>query len=282
MTKAPTDFMEAVLGPDGTKALLKAAERSAAIGSALLPRTALAWVRAVSSYEGELPGLPGTSITYGLDGEGFKGTISIGQELHKFEGASLFHLAASVAVAVDLNRAPVSDDLRDIDIEQLGKSIDCLADVRAKRMAKAASDEDDALSDEDYKKKHGKERLKKAGMGRPAGAIAPVAPTAPTAKAPPPTAAALKPKAPATAPESLPSAKTKGSSIKLTRSEASHRCSMCGSGQFDGKAFVGCLCLRSLAKAVTVQSNDDAGVVLKLTGWDRESVFTLLESVGRV
>ncbi len=281
MSTAPTDFLRAVLGPDGTAALLKAAERSAALGSALLPRAALAWVKASPSYKGEIPGLPGTSVSYELGDGGFTGSISIGKELHKFEKASLFALAASVSVAVDMDRAPVPG-LRDLDIEKLGKSIDGLAEVRAKSMAKAAEEVDEDLSDEDYKKKHGKDRLKKAGMGRPAGAIAPVAPTAPTAKAPPPTAAALKPKAPATAPESLPSAKAKGSSIKLTRSEVSHSCSVCGSSQFKGKAFVGCLCLRSLAKSVTVQSHDDAGVVLKLTGWDRDSIFTLLESVGRM
>lgn len=276
------DFLRAVLGPDGTAALLKAAERATALGGALVPRTALALVKASASYEGTIPGLPDTTLSYRRTDAGFTGSISIGQELHKFEDISLFHLAASVTVAVDADRAPLSQEMRELDIVNLGKSIDGLAEVRA-RISKSDEDPDDALSDEDYKKKHGKERLKKAGMGmgKPAGAIAPAAPAAPTAKAPPPVASPMKPAATATAAESLPSAKPKGSSLKITKAEAAHACAMCGSAQLRGDVFTGCLCFRALQKSVTVTKIDDSGVTLQFKDWDRESVFALLEAVGR-
>lgn len=263
-------FLEAVLGAAGAGALFKAAERSVEIQNALLPRAVLAWIKVEQEHAGELPGIVGSYVSFCKSDTGFDGSVAIGDELYKFEGASLFHLAASVAVAIDAD-AETSVEMKDLDIERLGKSIDLLAQrTRLMRLLKSSELEDEELSDEDYEKKHGKKRFAKtAGPGKPSGAIAPTPPTAPTAKAPAPTTTPMK------------SAKAKAP-VKLSLSEAAHKCSLCGSAQFTGPRFTGCLCLGGLAKSARVLSADAEGFVVQLSSdWDSAAVATLLEAVGR-
>ncbi len=279
-------FLEAVLGPAGAAALSKATRYSPEIQSLVLSRTVLAWIQAETEHDGMVPGVEGSYVAFSKSEAGFTGTISIGSELHRFENASLFHLAASVAVAVDADHEiPAVADVSASDIERLGKSIDIMArqQMIGREMAKNAAVEkdDDELTDEEYEAKHGSKRLEKAkvGPGKPAGAIAPKPPEAPTASAPAPTTAAMTPKLPS---PSKPMGPPKLPKMKLSLSEASRECPVCGIAQFRGPAFTGCLCLRDLAKHSKVVSTDTTGHTLQLSSaWDREAVATLLEAVGR-
>jgi len=303
--------MASVLGEAGVQALNKVAERSQEIGNVLLPRTILAWIRSEDEFDGELPGVVGSSMSFMKAEGGFTGSVDIAGQPYAFQDVSIFHLVAATAVALgEESASPL--DLRDLDLERLGKNIDLLARTKmiAREMKKNAelskkSDEwmgdnpgDEKLSDEEFARKYDcdretvrarmkKDELEKAakGPGQPAAAIAPSAPTAPTAHAPAPTAAAMKP--PKVKPNA-PLTPAKPPTVKLTRSEAAHACSLCGSTQFrpiagPGSmiAFLGCHCLSELTKsAVSTEVAD--GYVVQLKGWDRESLLTLLEAVGRV
>ena len=125
-------FLRGVLGLDGAMALTKAAERSSHIGSALLPRTILAWlgVAARSDYEGDLPGVDNTYIQFAKSEDHYTGSISIGEVIYSFEKANLYHLAASIAVALGSDHEGIPPALRDLDIQRLGKNIDTLAKAR--------------------------------------------------------------------------------------------------------------------------------------------------------
>ncbi len=300
-------FLEAVLGAAGASALSKATRYSPEIQSLVLSRTVLAWIQAETEHDGLVPGIEGSYVSFSKSEAGFNGTIAIGSELHRFENASLFHLAASVAVAVDADHEiPAVAAVSASDIERLGKSIDIMArqQMIGREMAKNARSNIDAGCDIDtcrdcgvdppgansdceaceaYAKKYPKaiayvDELEKAkvGPGKPAGAIAPKPPEAPTASAPAPTTAAMTPKLP------KPSAPPKLPKMKLSLSEASRKCPVCVTAQFRGDAFTGCLCLRDLAKHSKVVSTDDTGHTLQLSSaWDREAIATLLEAVGR-
>ena len=71
-------------------------------------------------------------------------------------------------------------------------------------------------------------------------------------------------------------------SYRLSQSESAHPCPVCGRAQFANREFVGCACFRALAKSVRVVGHDQDGVDVQLgEGWDRETVLTFLEAVGR-
>lgn len=280
-------FLEAVLGSTGTIALLKASQQSEEIHNALMPRSVLAWIKAAQDFEGYIPGTDDTFVSFSKSEKGFSGEVAIGEELYKFTDASLFHLAASVAVAIDAEYEAVSG-LKDLDLERLGKSIDLLASREhiVGLLEKSDTDkdpvEDGDLDDEAYEKKYGKKRLEKAGAGpgKPAGAIAPTAPTAPTATAPPPKTQPMKP---AKVQGAFPAVKpTPAPTMKLKMSEADFACKLCGEKQFKGPKFKGCFCFSGLAKSARVIAADEEGFTVQLNeDWDSESIAALLEAVGR-
>lgn len=257
-----------------------------------MPRAILAWIQSASLYEGEVPGVPQAFVSFQKSDVGFSGSVGLGDDTYKFEGASLFHLAASVAVAMGVEYEEVSADLRDLDIEKLGKSIDLLAKARRaavelqkgrKWMGDHPGDED--LSDAEFERKYDcdrdevRRRMAKAAEGPgPAHAPnAPAAPTPPTPVAPQPGKASL-PKLP-----KPPSAAKPGKAMKLTRSETTHACPSCGQAQFQGNVFRGCICFRDLAKSATVQDANENDVTIKLdtSAWDGDALLTFLESIGR-
>ncbi len=129
-------FIQAVIGADGARALVKAVGQSPDLEWALLPRVIMAWLGVVShgEYEAHLPGVEETSLTFAKSEHGFSGHIDIGQDVYAFRDASLEHVAGSVAVAlgVDPRLAP---ELRSPHFAKLGKSIDVL--VRSRTLRKA-------------------------------------------------------------------------------------------------------------------------------------------------
>lgn len=268
-------FLAAVLGDDGARALAKAAERSEELSGALLPRTVIAWLGLASrfQYEGELPGLEHTHIAFAKSEtvpDRYSGSVTIDDNVYDFENASLYHVAGAVAVAVGAVEADVNA-IRDLDVERLGKNIDLLAKTRVltQNLAKATVAE-----------------IRKAAEG-PGSAAAPNAPTPPAA--PTPTAPSSnvssvstktkKPKLPKGMKK--PAAPTPASTLKLSETEARAECPACGLTQIKGPRFAGCLCFRELAKSVKMTKTED-GVVLELgQDWDNEAVVTFLESVGR-
>lgn len=270
MSTRAQDFLQVVLGADGAGAIQRAVTSAPALEALLLPRAVLAWLRATPSYQGELPG-GSEHAEFAKTESGFTGAVALGDDLHRFQDVSIFRVAAVMTVALGADHV-FHDGALSVSparTRDLGKSLDVLV----KRLPQL----DRALARSRRGKKAepvGAELEKKvaaAGSGTAAVAIPPVAPEAPIARAPPPSAkpqpAPTKPKVP---------------TVKLTRSEAATPCPTCAQPQMSGDKFTGCRCMADLAKSAQVVSADASHVVLRLTGWDSDGVVTFLEAVGRL
>ncbi len=270
-------FLTAVLGSDGAQALLKAAERSEDLGNALVPRTILAWLNATRQHEGEIPGADNTYVTFVKSETGFTGSVAIGEEMMKFEDASVFQLVASVTCALDLDKDLAKSRIRDVDLERLGKSIDLLAKASRIRDLLYAKAKPETEEDADLDKAAGEPE----GHAPNAKHTPPKPPTPPIGKQPP--MANQKPKTPK-AKVAKPAQAVASYTLKISKRESTHACPVCGIPQFKGHEFKGCLCMRALAKSARVLVHDpEAGSLIELTDeyWDDEAVATLLESMGR-
>jgi hypothetical protein len=253
-------FLTAVLGETGSAALMKACERSEALDQLLVPRAILAWVNSASLFDGEVPGLT-SHVMFEKSESGFAGSIELPTGVYKFENASVFHIVASVAGALGVDTTETTDDLRDLDIERLGKSVDLLAKVRRVRS-------------ELEKSKPKEER------GNAAAPVAPASPAPPTPTAPPQHATTKPPKLPkppSTAPKAVQPAKQ---SMKLTRSEMERPCASCGRKQFVENTFCGCVCWSVEAPNVSVIAKSESDVTIQVP-WTRDVVLAFLESLGR-
>jgi hypothetical protein len=290
-------FLTAVLGHDGAQALQKAADRSEDLGNALVPRAILSWLGTSSrfDYEGEIPGIKNSYVCFTKSENGFDGSIDLHGEIHSFKNASIFHLAASVATSLSIGDELLPTGIRQSEIEKLGRSCDLLAKSRI--LSEALSKAEKEKQEKSYEcpgkegctnagcisRGHVLEKNKDshggaAGKGAAASAIAPAMPLPPTAVQPEqPRITAKLPKLPGSA--QVPKL---GKSIAISKSEAGRACSICGNIQFYNNEFMGCVCLRSLAKSTTTNKTDDGYVVKLDEEWDRDAIFTLFEAIGRI
>lgn len=286
-------FLTEVLGSDGATALQKAAEQASARGldleSALVPRAILAWLGAcaASEYEGEIPGVENTYLSFQKSENSYSGSITINEDIYSFKKAELYHLASAVAVALGADSN--TEFVRAKDLEKLGKNIDLL--TKAHHLTKVLAKKDrcwDGYEPTPGKKPYSKgsckpvkrseaEEIEKKDLPamtarpqEPAQQLEPAQPQKQRLKGPPPEKAKnLLPKIPKVA-----------KTIKISKSESHRSCHVCGIPQFKNDSFRGCLCFRELAKSVSV-ANVEGGYQLTLKGWDEDSLITFLETLGK-
>jgi hypothetical protein len=284
MSFSRAQFLIEVLGPKEALALAKAAERHENLNSTLVPRSILAWLGAIPGFEGEIPGLPGSMLSFAKSEGGFTGECRLSDGLHKFQDMSIFHVAGAVATAMELEDLTFGN-MRNVELTRLGQTIDLMAKVRFLAKAIPASDhghEESSPADEGGEKSRQEiyedPEMKKeeGGTGQTAAPVAPAPPAAPT------------PTSPKGGTTKQPSAKTGAAppsagmkSVKMTRSEAAHKCSMCGLAQFEGDKFTGCSCFRELAKTAKVTASDSDSITLSLPEIDSDTLVTLFEAIGR-
>jgi hypothetical protein len=122
-------FMAAALGTDGAQALRKAAEREPQLDQILIPRAIVGWLSftAAHEYEGPIPGIENSYVQFQKSDSGFSGSITLNEGVYSFEQASIYHLAASIAMALGVETGTLDADVRDTVLVKLGKSIDTLA-----------------------------------------------------------------------------------------------------------------------------------------------------------
>lgn len=122
-------FLAAALGQDGAKALRKAVEREPQLAEVLIPRTIVGWLNftAEHDYEGQIPGIDNSYVQFQKSEDGYSGTISFEDGNYTFEKSNIYHLAASIAVAMDIKPSSLDPQVRDQILVKLGKSIDTLA-----------------------------------------------------------------------------------------------------------------------------------------------------------
>lgn len=289
-------FLKAVLGDHGAEAMKKAAERSEAVESVVVPRTIISWLTMASNfdYDGEIPGQEDASITFSKSEQGFEGEAAIKGEVVPFKDVGIFQLAAMVAVALDAD-APLRDKVRNIDIARLGKSIDILVRTHKIDLVKKEM--------ELVKKQQGAIAPGAAVMSPPAAPKAPLGPVATQKKRPNKLPKVkvkpMKPIAPGTKP-GQGSVKTATAATKVTpaaqgnaaRASAQRKsehqfyvenvnaeCPECGMKLVKNDRFIGCLCLRDLAHNVTLTKNEDKYFV-SFKGLDPDAVSVILETMG--
>lgn len=263
MSESGNKFLALTLGEQGARALFKAAERYPDLGGALLPRAIIAWLSAEARlrdfYEGSVPGTD-AGMSFKKSEGGYTGSVTLPEGKYEFEGATLFHVAGAIAVALEAD-VDAAGRVRDSDVERLGKNIDLLAKALAvsKELGKMCK----VVGCSKAEHKHDLTKLEPPGTtAKPNQPQEPAQPEGPKLKAP----AAMKPK----------SAK-KPPSLHVLKAESGKACQVCSSPNIEGASFVGCLCFRSLAKSVKTTAVGDQLHLEFGTGWDRDGVLALAE-----
>lgn len=120
--------MAAALGTDGAQALRKAAERDPRLDQILIPRAIVGWLSFTTAheYEGQIPGIENSYVQFQKSEDGFSGSVTFNEGVYSFENASVYHLAASIALALGVETGPLDAKVRDAVLVKLGKSIDTL------------------------------------------------------------------------------------------------------------------------------------------------------------
>lgn len=122
-------FLQGVLGRDGASALRKAVQSEPRLEPIVLPRTIIGWLKFITQYEyeGELPGVENSYLTFKKSKDYFTGSIAIQDKIYNFENIDLYHLAGAISVSLDEKPTEVDEHLKDLILTKLGKSIDTLA-----------------------------------------------------------------------------------------------------------------------------------------------------------
>lgn len=267
MDSRKLQFLEAVVGRDGAQALSKAAERAVELDQAIFPRAVTAWIESIApfGFDGYVPGVEDAQFRFAKSESGFSGIVTINGELHRFDDASVNHLAGCVAVALGLDHERVSSQAKPEQLAKLGKSIDLLVKTQlVKTSIKPAT---------------AKKRINLPGM--PAQPIAPKQPLAPTPVQPanqkqtPAGAAGTAQTSPLPKPK-LP--KLPKQTLTVTKSEANKKCPHCARAQFKGNTFSGCFCFSALAKNVKT-TGTATGFNLEFgSAWDQDAILSLAET----
>lgn len=125
------NFLRAVLGGDGATALLKSVEKAPELACVLVPRAVVAWLEVLGpdDIDSALPGVEG-SLAVVKSEAGYSGSLVFGADSVEFKNATPLRIAATLSLA--LGSTPgIPEQLRDIDLRNLGKSLDTLVKARA-------------------------------------------------------------------------------------------------------------------------------------------------------
>lgn len=141
MEKSAFDFLTAVLGTEGAKALARTAHKEPTLGALFVPRAALSWVNHQKAYEGSIPGIENSYIKFAKSESGFSGIVTFPNINYEFTNASSEHLAAALALTLGTNLSSARS-VRDITLVKLGKSIDVLVEAQGvtRKLAKRLLD----------------------------------------------------------------------------------------------------------------------------------------------
>lgn len=268
MNSSSFNFLAVILGSDGSNALKKAIESHPSLSEVIVPRTVLAWMRGIESFEGSIPGMSNSYLELHKSEDQYTGSVTIGEELYSFEDKDTAHVVAAISVALGMIRTPLNKTIKESHLIKIGKSIDVLANAN-----KATKDIKAVAKDEDLEESNDLEKglMPKTGGEGQGPAAAPKGPTAPV---PPAAVQAVKgPPGPGSAGASVPkigggikgpALPKRGASLKplkVTKSEAEAVCDACGCKQFEKNIYVGCVCFSALAKNIKTITYSDGFVL---------------------
>lgn len=280
------DFLKGTLGDAGASALANAASRSDSIEALLMPRTVMSWlgVTQLFGWDGPLPGVEDTHFEFSknLD-DTYTGHITVGNGDFPFDGASIIHLAALVSVALG-GDDPVPD-IKDLDLERLGKNIDLLVKSQYVTVIEEAlaKGKDDQMAGKSPA--HVPTAPTPPGTGKDTGGMQ--GPRNKTQAKPPKQARDVRvkrqtvklPSAKKVAkPIRLPGAKAK--TLKVPAAAVKSECSECGSPLIKNDKFIGCMCFREYAPEVELLKHNDGTYIRFSPTIDRDAASAILEALG--
>lgn len=253
-------FLEAVLGIPGANALLKAAERSPVMASAMLPRAVIAWLEFATRwpYNGPIPGCANTHIEFAKSELGFTGAIEANGESYEFQDAQMLQLAAAVGVALGWDDVQPSDKLTKSQVDAVGNQLDLLVKATYLNKAKIGHDKPGAP-------------VKPAQGTNPktTGFQEPMSPQKGAQRK-----GAFKSEESATDPKDPKKKKRK---LKIKKSQAVINCSVCDAPQFDSGDLTLCHCLRELRKSVKSTPVNDGFEVEFGADWADSDIQVFLD-----
>lgn len=298
MTDLGKAFLIKTLGNDGACALSKAVEREPELASIIVPRAVLAWIGQQGlNYEGGLPGHENSYLTFSKSDGVYSGVIALEQGPYHFDGATVYHLAASITMSLGVDGS-IDSGVRDVVLAKLGKSIDTLVKAQSittdlKKAEKPLSSHGDysieksALEDKPYRVVHKNGKVVQKGISnyRDATAIAEWHKKnglEKASEAPGPAHAATAQEGPLAPipPQKQPKQSKRSPALSVSKSEAHAECPVCGGYQYQTGRFVGCMCIRDLKKSVTSTAYSD-GYVLEFNELDDESIRTIVKAFRR-
>jgi hypothetical protein len=239
----------------------------------------MAWLGIIArnDYEGALPGIQDSYIDFAKNENGtYTGSIAIGEGIFPFHDATVFHLAASISLALGSEQLSDDSSFKDMDLVKLGKSIDLMA------KAKYITTLDD---------------LMKGAPGPPHAPVvtgvpeAPVPGTKQKEKGPKPPKGQQPKKAPTEAkipkpkiPKAkvqLPKPKIPGrKSIAVPDAAMKSECGECGLPLIKNERFVGCMCFKDMARYVTLEKSQGKRVITFGSSVDDEGIAAILDTLG--
>lgn len=283
-------FLQEILGKDGAGALNRAVERIPELKSVLLPRVIVSWLSIMGKvgYDGEIPGSNSyVSLIKSEDNE-FTGALTIDNQLYSFENQDMLHVAASLGVALGLDFEPVNENIKIKELNNLGKSIDLLVKTQVVKKIKELSYDASKVGDftiqyggkfnPTYLVKHSTgtvifeniENLEKAELAakwlikkeklqtpiRERGLI-------------------VRDK---NFKEEFENTKPTLTKLTLTKNEAERVCVECDQSNFNKDKFVGCLCLKALAKSIDTEKVANGFVLtFKRPNLDDEEISAIID-----
>lgn len=173
-TAAAFQFLEAVLGHQGSVALAKGLEARPDLVPVLIPRTILSWLAQqqalTKNYEGQVPGVEDSLLRLELLPQSFlyRGVVKLGKS-YRFDGADILTVAGTLGLALglspeDLQAAPMPQSAR---LQKLGKSLDLLVGTNLRKAISAIEPGQSFTGDIESMRRSARS---KAFMGPPQGA----------------------------------------------------------------------------------------------------------------
>jgi hypothetical protein len=246
-------FFKEILGEQGASVITQLAKASKDLGYYMTPRIIVSWLRQSPYGEFSVPiGCPLNTLV--KNGYGYSGTATIQGLDYSFKHSQEEHVAAIIAVASNHKIEPV--EVKDVDLARLAKTIDLLVKSATKRPANQF------------------EHQVPASNLQPEEPIQPV-PTQPTRNQ---TRSPVKSKIPKLKKKPLLNAVKP---LKVTKSEASSDCPVCGQKMFSQGRFVGCICFAPMAKSVKTDVVVGGYLLTFDEDWDQDAHLALMEILKR-
>ena len=244
MDAKTVSFLKAVLGSDGTTAMMRAVKKDSRLSHYLIPRTLLGWAMNKNEFEGILPGTE-LYVNFKKSENKYTGYVGNSEGTLSFGSIDEYSLVANIATGLNIETGVFEGT--DKMLRNVGKSVDALLKAR------------EAVR-----------RLEKAAVELPGTTAKARKPKGPEAAQPPikqPPMAA-KPKLP-----KLPI-------LKVELKDLEKQCKSCGSKMFKNEKFAGCICWRDLAKHAHTTIYADGAVVEFSKTADKLSVQALCKELN--